>query len=56
MKLNKEQSKKYIEIVRGGNMDIMFDFAYALGWKNAIRFTKNENILPKVLPKKIYEL
>lgn len=29
--LNKEESEKYIEIVKSGNMDKMADFAYELG-------------------------
>jgi hypothetical protein len=32
--LTKEESEIYIKIVRFGNMDDMFDFAYALGEKN----------------------
>ncbi len=34
--LNKEESEQYIRIVKSHNMDIMADYAYTLGWKDAM--------------------
>ena len=40
--LNEEESKKYMEIVLKGNMDDMADFAYKMGWKQAMNYLKEE--------------
>lgn len=41
-KLNVEESAQYIEIVKKGNMDDMFDFAFALGAKHELQKMKDE--------------
>lgn len=35
--LTKEELDQYMKVVLKGNMDDMFDFAYALGWKKAMK-------------------
>ena len=40
--LSKEESEQYIKIVKEGNYDDMFDFAYAIGWKKAVENTNGD--------------
>lgn len=41
--LNKEESEKYIEIVKSGNMDNMADFSYELGVKDGENYQRTSN-------------
>lgn len=36
MDLSKEQSEKYIDLVKKGNMDNVFDYGYTLGKEHAL--------------------
>lgn len=41
-KLNQTESTQYMEIVKKGNFDDMFDFAYTLGAKHELEKMRDE--------------
>jgi len=43
--LNKEESEKYIEIVKNGNYDDMADFAYELGVKDGEKYEQTSSAI-----------